>query len=218
MKVYLNKYKYHWISPYTIVDYMFFWTAWAKCSRKKEFVPDEEWVETPEWAEQLARRIEPVSYVIQWVWDKLDRKIDYVKIDRWDYWSVDHTLSRIIAPLLKEMRANKQSYGWIDDKDVPEELRSTAPGARDGLQEWDWDHNAEARYNWVIDEMIWAFEVGADNDYESQFYDHTESNKIADLNESIKALKVDRAGLKAYEKRKANGYRLFGKYYESLWT
>ena len=65
MKVYLNKYKYHWISPYTIVDYMFFWTDWSKCSRKKEFVPDEEWIKTPDWAERLAERIEPVSKAIQ---------------------------------------------------------------------------------------------------------------------------------------------------------
>jgi hypothetical protein len=30
-------------------------------------------------------------------------------------------------------------------------------------------------------------------------------------------LKVDHEGLKAYEERKANGFRLFGKYYGALW-
>jgi hypothetical protein len=30
-------------------------------------------------------------------------------------------------------------------------------------------------------------------------------------------LKVDRAGLEAWQARKSNGYRLFGKYYEALW-
>ena len=30
-------------------------------------------------------------------------------------------------------------------------------------------------------------------------------------------MKVDRAGLDAHEKRKQNGFRLFGKYYQGLW-
>ena len=30
-------------------------------------------------------------------------------------------------------------------------------------------------------------------------------------------LKVDWDGLKAWQKRKENGFRLFGKYYEALW-
>ena len=218
MKVYINKYKYHWISPHTIIDYIFFWTPWSKCNRSKEFIENTKWIDTPAWAEKSADFFVPISRAIQWVWDRLDRKIDYVKIDRWDYWSADHTLSLIIAPLLKEMREHKQSYGWIDDADVPEHLRSTAPGARDGCNEWDWDHNAEARYNWVLDEMIWAFDVKNDDDAESQFYDHTESEKEPDLNKSLKKLKVDRVGLKAFEDRKTNGFRLFGKYFESLWT
>ena len=33
MRVYINKYKDHWISPYTMLDYAFFWTDWSKCSR-----------------------------------------------------------------------------------------------------------------------------------------------------------------------------------------
>lgn len=218
MKCYINKYKYHWISPLTIVDYLFFWTDWSKCSRRKDFVPDEQWVDSPKWADNLAKNLEWLSHTIQWVWDRVDRKIDYVKIDYWDTWSCDHTLSLIIAPLLKAMKENKHSYGWIADEDVPEHLRSTAPGARDGCEEWDWDHNAEARYNWVLDEMIWAFDVKNDDNAESKFYDHTESEKDSDLNESLKKLKVDREGLKKFEERKTNGYRLFGKYFETLWT
>ena len=98
MIVYINKYKDHWISPYTILDYMFFWTDWSKCSRKKGIptLEDEKnYVEHPEWVEKWSDRLTPISRAIQWVWDKIDRKIDYVKIDRWDTWSMDthcHTL------------------------------------------------------------------------------------------------------------------------------
>jgi len=33
----------------------------------------------------------------------------------------------------------------------------------------------------------------------------------------LKNIKVDREGLKAHQDRKANGFRLFGKYYQALW-
>ena len=84
MKVYINKYKNHWISPLTIVDYMFFWTAWSKCSRYKGYTPDSEWIDSPKWADRLADYLTPVSHAIQWAWDLVDRKIDYVHVDYWD--------------------------------------------------------------------------------------------------------------------------------------
>lgn len=214
MKVYLNKYKNHWISPITIVDYMFFWTAWSKCSRNKLYIPDEEFVDSPKWADKLADRLTWLSKTIQWVWSRLDRKIDYVKIDYWDTWSCDHTLSYIITPMLKQLKATKHGYGWIDDEDVPEELKSHN-GTKD--DEYSWDSNAEARYNWVLDEMIWAFEQKTLEDDTAEFYDHTESEKEPDFMKSLKKLKVDRPGLEAHEKRKENGYRLFGKYFQTLW-
>ena len=103
MKVYINKYKNHWISPLTIVEHMFFWTDWSKCGRSK-VVNDAEWIDTPKWADDLSDKLLPLSKAIQWVWDKVDRKIDYVKVDRWDTWSMDHTLALIIVPLLKKLK------------------------------------------------------------------------------------------------------------------
>ena len=35
MKVYLNNYRHHWLSPYTIIDCLFFWTDWSHCHRDK---------------------------------------------------------------------------------------------------------------------------------------------------------------------------------------
>ena len=108
---------------------------------------------------------------------------------------------------------------FIDDEDVTKNLRSTAKGARKGLNEWDWDHNAEARYNWVLEEMIWAFTQKTLEDDTAEFYDHSETHEPGDdLNTRISKLKVDRDGLKAHEDRKQNGYRLFGKYFQTLWT
>ena len=138
MKVYINKYKDHWISPYTILDYVFFWTDWSKCSRKwtlTDTLEDEakrleggkgSYIEHPDWIEPWADRLTPVSKAIQWVWDLVDRKIDYVKIDYWDTWSMDHTLGHIALPMLKQLKATKHGSPFVDDEDVPEHLRSTA--------------------------------------------------------------------------------------------
>ena len=219
MKVYLNKYKYHWISPITIVDYMFFWTDWSKCSRNKYVIRNEDWVDSPKWADELADKLTPISKVIQWVWDKIDHKIDYVHIDRWDVWSADNTLALIITPLLKKLREDKHGHAMVDDEDAPEEIRSTAPGARDGLDEYDWDNFSEKRWNYVLDEMIWAFEQKTLDDDDGHFYDHSECDyKNGDFMEQMSKLKVDREGLNKHQERKTNGYRLFGKYYENLWT
>jgi hypothetical protein len=83
--------------------------------------------------------------------------------------------------------------------------------------EWDTDSLHFMRWDWILAEMIWAFEQELKDDDEDQFFDHTESRGIKDFNESMKKLKVDHEGLEAHQKRKANGFRLFGKYYQNLW-
>ena len=123
MKVYISGYRDHWISPYTMLDYMFFWTDWSKCARWKllQTLEDEQqeksaYVERPEWCERWSDRLEPVSKAIQWVWDRVHPPINYVKIDRYDTWSMDHTLSPIILPMLlavvrsmREKRSDRSS-------------------------------------------------------------------------------------------------------------
>ena len=66
--------------------------------------------------------------------------------------------------------------------------------------------------------MIWAFHQELRDDDEAEFFDHSESSKSdGDLNERLGKLKVDREGLQTHQERKANGFRLFGKYYQALW-
>lgn len=214
MKVYLNGYPNHWLSPYTIIDYVFFWTDWSKCSRNKSIVDDEKWVDHPKWVEVWAKRLDPLCYALQAIRKVINPTIRYVKIDRYDTYSMDHTLAYIIEPMLKQLKATKHGYGMVDDDDVPEELKSHN-GTKDN--DYDWDSNAEARYDYILNEMIWAFERLNMDDDVAEFYDHTESNEAKDFMESMKLLKVDREGLNAHEARKTNGFRLFGKYFQSLW-
>ena len=239
MKVYINKYKDHWISPYTIIDYIFFWKDWSKCSRKwtlTDTLDDDvnvtkggksRYVEHPDWVEKWADRLTPISRAIQWVWDKVDRKVDYVKIDYWDTWSMDHTLSYIILPMLKQLQATKHGSCLVDDEDVPDELKSTSAPPKEN--EWDTDDNTHKRWDWVLNEMIWAFEQLNDPDWEEQFvhgtpqYSKEEEVEIEgyglcyQLKQNNPDYWVDYPGIRVYNDRIMNGTRLFGKYYQNLW-
>ena len=123
-----------------------------------------------------------------------------VHIDDFDTWSMDHTLAYIIDPMLKQLKLTKHGAPNVDNKDVPKELRSE-PAKHDicptHFDKWDW----------VLDEMIFAFE-SKHTDWEEQFHSGERLNHT---------FKIDMKGRKAYQKRISNGFRLFGKYYENLW-
>lgn len=225
MKIYISNYRYHWISPYTIIEYIFFWTDWSKCGRNKGVIEDKDYVDHPKWVDKWADRIEPISTAIRVVLDFIHPPINYVKIDRWDTWSMDHTLAHIILPMLKQLDKEKHGAPFTEDDDVPEYLRSHMAQPKEN--EWDTDSLHFMRWDWILAEMIWAFEQKLKDDDESQFYDHSVYEKddgktnfdqfFKDISDGVKRTKVDEEGLKAHQKRKANGFRLFGKYYQNLW-
>jgi hypothetical protein len=244
MKVYISNYRDHWISPYTFLDYAFFWTDWSKCSRWKlsQTLEDEaamlkgaksRYVERPEWVERWSDRLTPISRAIQWVLDRVHPPINYVKIDRWDTWSMDHTLSPIILPMLRQLKATKHGSPFVDDEDVPDELKSTAAPPKEN--EWDTDENHFLRWDWALAEMIFAFECKVDDSWEDAFrsgeHDILWIPVDKDGNEVAKGehryyqmghgpkdtYKCDYEGMKVVQKRIDNGFRLFGKYYQALW-
>lgn len=178
-----------------------------------------------------------------------ERKIS-VKIDPFDTWSMDHTLSLIIHPLLVQLKATTHGAPMVDDEDVPEELRSTS--APKPEKEYDTDDNFHKRWDWVLDEMIWAFAQKIDDNVDDQFHsgdtdilwrkvdingkviDET-LHKMGDTPESEDESndkeehywemvegpnhthKFDKENYDKWNERKANGFRLFGKYFEALW-
>ena len=201
MKVYLSKYRYHWISPYTVLEKIFFW---------REIDYDEPIID--KWSDRLT----PICQGIQKVLDFIHPKINYVKIDRWDTWSMDYTLSFIVVPMLKQLKETKHGAPFVDDEDVPEELKSTSAPPKEN--EWDTDDNHFKRWDWALNEMIWAFEQNLDNNSEEKFFDHAKwDEKEKDFGKNLHKIKIDQPGLKAHQDRKANGFRLFGKYYQGLW-
>jgi len=153
-----------------------------------------------------------LNATINKILNKRERKVK-IKLDPWDSWNADNTLAIIIAPLLKQLKETKHGAPLVDDEDVPEHLRSTAaPPKKD---EWDIDNNHFLRWDWVMDEMIFAFEKIAEDNWESEFYSgevtFDESSDVKDT------FKVDLEGIKKVRDRIDNGTRLFGKYYSGLW-
>jgi len=143
------------------------------------------------------------------------RKIS-IKIDPWDTWSADHTLALIITPLLLQMKEQKQGAPNIDDDDVPENLRSTAVAPKEF--DWDTDDNWHLRWDYVLDEMIFAMqEIASDKEGENSFYDHSQVDEYAEINDQISAIKVDWEALLAHQDRVQKGCELFGKYFQALW-
>jgi hypothetical protein len=209
MKVYINKPKNNWISPYTIIEKAMFW-------RKIDY--NEPIVEF--WNGILS----PFCSVLFDIRQFFNRDIRYVKIDTWDAWSLEHTLSPIILPILKELKRIKHGAPHIDDEDVPPKLRANRDTRYKGTADPDLhkisdevDKKFFKRFDYILDEMIWTFEQLSMDDHESKFYDHSKSKKIKDINKSVRALKIDRIGLRKHNERINNGLRLFGKYYRCLW-
>lgn len=167
-------------------------------------------------------------------WSNSRKRKVKVHVDYYDVWGADHTLGMIIAPVLKKLKECQHGYPHVDNEDVPEELRFT-PEDREKLEhDGTVDSKHEARWNYVLDEMIWAFEQHADPyDGEDQFFHNPEQlEMIWTPVEGMKASSLsfnhqkdpskpkywrDDEGIKKHQARKANGVRLFAKYYEALW-
>jgi len=139
----------------------------------------------------------PLRGLCQWVYDKRKRKIK-VHIDNYDAWNADNTLALIILPLLEKLKEDKYGYPVTDKEDVPEEIWSADPSLEDDQK------YSIKRWEWILEEMIFAFK-SVSNDYdEDSFYDESYN--------------WDREGHEKHMERVKNGLRLFGKYYISLWS
>lgn len=122
---------------------------------------------------------------------KKERKVE-VHIDGYDLWNMDHTLALIIAPMLKLMKEAKHGAPNVDNEDSPENLQyhRSSPESDYNIDE---DVHYFERWDYVLDEMIFAFEkLAAGSDWHD----------------------VDCEEIRS---RINNGVRLFGKYYRALW-
>lgn len=233
MKIYIGPYK-NWIGPYQVADAVFFWVD--KYDRKARW----DYVLHDKLAQFLAHGFGDETHIswfhkaLAWIDSKRNRKVK-IRIDKYDTWSMDETLSPIILPMLKQLKATKHGSGIVDLEDVPEHLRFTNTEDYDDQGCFDFYQQAtdklacdlHVRYDWVLDEMIWAFEQLCDSTWQDQYwhkepkfdlkkYPEDEGKELIPLR--LETLgECDREGLVAHQERINNGLRLFGKYYQTLW-
>jgi hypothetical protein len=146
--------------------------------------------------------------------DEGDSKVE-VHIHNYDTWSMDYTLALIVLPMLKQLKETKHGAPAVSLKDVPESLW---PVGEKGISKLythgETDDNYFKRWDWVMDEMIWAFEQKCLDHWEDAYYGPYIPNPDGGLGDFEW---IDYDGLKAHQERMTNGFRLFGKYYEGLW-
>lgn len=169
MKVKIVKPRDYWISPYTFL-------------RKITLGIYEP-------SDKVCDKLEPVSRFFQRVCEFIGPK-DKVVIHGYDLWNLDYTLAKIILPALLRIREDKGGSPFVDDRDVPEEIRSTQTIKEN---KWDVDEFFHDRWTFVIGEMIFSFEKILSDKCE---FDLSEED----------------------QKRIKNGLKLFGKYYQCLWN
>jgi hypothetical protein len=146
---------------------------------------------------------------------------------------MDHTLADIVLPMLRQLQATKHGSPNVDDEDVPEYLQSHMAQPKE--YEWDTDSLHHLRWDWVMAEMIFAFQCKVDPSWEDAFRsgEHDMLWVPVDVNSNEvprgehKHYRMDRGpkdtyqcdyeGMKKVEERIQNGFRLFGRYYQNLW-
>lgn len=214
MKVYLGKYRPH-ISLQGTVDSVF----WFLSEQKREQIGDWLYYKDPPVERHpgeiyslldRSRRRTRLARIFFWVSDAFSKtRISYVKIDRWDTWSMDYTLAKIILPMLLHYKEHQYGHPYgIDEPECPEDLTKDAE-----------------KWAFIIDEMIFAFSCILDDEWDSEF--------LKDLDEPIMVQKlengcsrvipsrkdtIDYEGLYAKQARIRRGLLFFGKYYQSLWN
>lgn len=219
MKVKIGPYL-DWIGPYQIAEKILFWIPKYKKDTIDPNPAYEKYVD-PLGDFLAASWLNPVC---QWIYNKRKRTIK-VKIDRYDTWSMDCTLALIILPMLKQLREHKHGAPFVDNEDVPWYLRSHFYTKEN---EYDTDPAHFKRWDWIMDEMIWTFEQLVDDDWESRYHhgEHDiqwkECEDNPQLSEMVKGPKDthwwDVEGYKKHQERINNGLRLFGRYYQGLWS
>jgi hypothetical protein len=236
MRVRIGPYK-NFFSPYDLAELIMFWVKKEPDEFGIPRAPDRvhnfgEWLAhgsvEPEAEVGEVRgfnRDRPTTWLYRfllWIDSFRKQRVD-IHIDRWDTWSMDHTLAEIVLPMLRQLKATKHGSPNVDDDDVPEHLRSTAAPPREN--EWDIDAFHHDRWEWVMSEMIFAFDSKVNDSWQEQFHSGHHHHLMKKLDNSMREMiegpghtaKFDAEGYTAYQARISNGFRLFGKYYEGLW-
>lgn len=163
------------------------------------------------------------------------RKVD-IQIDKYDTWSLDHTLAHVIYPSLLQLKATKHG--------VPSEFGDVGGGTEYSQDSFDFykDSYDEAfelgilRWDEILDKMIWSFEQLIRADYGEKYhhgklewefvdsggtYPNPVTGKVEKTYQMVDKNPnehwYDAEGHHLHEERIQEGLELFGKHFRSLW-
>jgi hypothetical protein len=237
MKIKIGPYT-NYFGPYQLAEKLMFWVP----EEKDEYGFPHTAERVHKFGEWLAHgSIEPEAQVgevhkwgdrphtwlykfLSWIHSKKERTVK-VHIDRWDTWSMNNTLAYIVLPMLKQLKETKHGAPYVDLKDVPKELHGKKLTKKQ-KDNGEVDDKHFERWDWVLDEMIFAFDSKVDDGrWEEQFETGESDLQWKKLEGGMTEMVLgpndtkvyDWEGRKKYEERISNGFRLFGKYYSSLW-
>lgn len=126
---------------------------------------------------------------------------DFIQIDGPDIWSMDHTLSRLILPMLLMLKEVKHGIPGECMPDFHRDWRQYTFDFIDNDTEGDLSYEIGLkRWNTIMDEMIWSFQ-------------EVESGRWGDPSYGA----TFPGGHIVYNARVSKGLKHFGEFYGSLW-
>ncbi len=164
-----------------------------------------------------------------------ERKID-VQIDKWDTYSLDHSMALIILPALIQLKQTKHG--------VPSKFVASVGSDHDENFSFDFvkeDSNAVfdkgcAQWEETLDKMIWSFQQLVMDEYSNKYHHgemkvgwklsgHKFTNPLTGLQEETFEMVDENPGEHWYdidghmmhEERIQEGIDLFAKHYRDLW-
>lgn len=163
------------------------------------------------------------------------RKIN-VTIDRYDTWSMDHTLALVILPLLLQFKENHHGVpnDFIDHSGDENVNSQTSFDFYKETQDWAFEQGCK-KWDEVLDKMIWSFyQIIVDDDKKyhhgvmkhdwiktEKQYPNPISGKMEPTYQMVDVNPEDHwydlVGHLEHEKRIQEGLELFGKYFRNLW-
>ena len=159
----------------------------------------------------VGRRMKSLSRWWNGIWGIWDGK-PKIRIDPHDVWGMDATLSYIIHDMLVVLKDQLHGAPNVDKTDIPEHLHP--------------EDKYFERWDWVLDEMIWAFKNASIDVLDVPgCYTGELDIQWKPCGEGLSQVaygpnhtwKPNKQKIAEFNARRKNGLRLFAKYYFCLW-
>lgn len=164
------------------------------------------------------------------------RNVD-IQIDKFDTWSLDHSLALIILPALLQLKATGHgipgNLAEVGGEDYNEQL--SFDFYRETSNEL-FETVAVKRWEEMLDKMIWSFQQLVLDNWDDKYrhgadveYDYIKAspwvNPITNQTEDTYKIEIknpddhwtDYEGMRVHKERMQEGFELFGKYFLNLW-